>query len=122
MKDFLFNTEDNTFRYWDTIKDSEIELVNKIISMPRVIIRDEFVRSQNGAISYFPNINQSSITLIPEGYKFWELRASSWRNGFQKSIVLTSPRIDFFDSIIDATQEQLAKLPNRILKEDMKRF
>ena len=70
MKDFLFNTEDNTFRYWDTIKDSEIEVVNKIISMPGVIIRDEFVRSPNGAISYFPNINQSSIILIPEGYKF----------------------------------------------------
>ena len=77
MKDFLFNTEDNTFRYWDTIKDSEIEWVNKIISMPWVIIRDEFVRSPNGAISYFPNINQSSITLIPEGYKFVKLRASS---------------------------------------------
>lgn len=95
MKDFLFNTEDNIFRYWDTIKDSEIEGVNKIMSMPVVIIRDEFVRSQNGAISYFPNINQSSITLIPEGYKFVELRASSQRNGFQKSIVLTSPRVDF---------------------------
>ena len=77
MKDFLFNTEYNTFRYWDTIKDSEIELVNKIISMPGVIIWDEFVRSPNGAISYFLNINQSSITLISEGYKFWELRASS---------------------------------------------
>ena len=47
MKDFLFNTEDNTFRYLDTIKDSEIEWVNKIISMPGVIILDEFVRSPN---------------------------------------------------------------------------
>lgn len=46
MKDFLFNTEDNTF-------------------------------------------------IIPEGYKFMELRASSQRNEFQKSIVLTSPRVDF---------------------------
>lgn len=119
---FLFNTEDNTFRYGDSIKDSEIEGVNKIMSMPGVIIRDEFVRSPNGAISYFPNINQSRITLIPEGYKFGELRATPDRNGFQKSIVLTSPRVDFFNSMIDATPEQLAKLPNRIPKEDMKRF
>jgi hypothetical protein len=44
--------------------------------MPGVIIRDEFVISPNEAISYFPNINQFSITLIPEGYKFEELRAS----------------------------------------------
>lgn len=90
--------------------------------MPGVIIRDEFIRSLNGAISYFPNINQSRITLISEGYKFVELRAAPERNGFQKSIVLTSPRVDFFDSMIDATPEQLTKLPNRIPKEDMKRF
>ena len=90
--------------------------------MPGVIIRDEFIRSLNGAISYFPNINQSRITLISEGYKFVELRAAQERNGFQKSIVLTSPRVDFFDSMIDATPEQLTKLPNRIPKEDMKLF
>lgn len=47
MKDFLINTENNTFRYWDAIKDSEIGGVNKIISMPGVIIRDGFIRSTN---------------------------------------------------------------------------
>ena len=66
----------------DAIKDSEIGGANKIISMSGVIIRDEFVRSPNVAIIYFPNINQSRITLIPEGYKFVELRATPERNRF----------------------------------------
>ena len=108
--------------YGDDIKDTEIGGVQKIVSIPGATIRDEFIRTADGSITYFPNINQSGIQFTPKGYTFGELSATPNRNGFQKSIVLTSPRVDFFDSAINATPEQLAKLPNRIPKEDMKRF
>ena len=119
---FLFDTEKEVFRYGDNVKDTEIGGVQKIASIPGATIHDEFIRTTDGGLTYFPNINQVGIQFTPKGYTFGELRATPDRNGFQKSIVLTSPRVDFFDSMINATPEQLAKLPNRIPKEDMKRF
>lgn len=90
--------------------------------MSGTTIRDEFIKTAYGSLTYFPNINQAGIQFPPKGYIFGELSATPNRNEFQKNIVLTSPRVDFFNSMIDATPEQLAKLPNRIPKEDMKRF
>lgn len=119
---FLFDTEKEVFRYGDEVKDTEINGIQKIASIPGTTIRDEFIRTADGSLTYFPNINQSGIQFTPKGYNFGELRAAPERNGFQKSIVLTSPRVDFIDSVIEATPEQIAKLPNRIPKEDMKRF
>ena len=119
---FLFDTEKEVFRYGDNVKDTEIGGVQKIVSMPGAAIYDEFIRTPDGSLTYFPNINQSRIQFTPKGYGFGELRATPGENGFQKSIVLTSPRIDFIDSFEKATTEQIAKLPNRIPKEDMKRF
>lgn len=119
---FLFDTEKEVFRYGDDVKDSEISGIQKIASIPGATIHDEFIRTADGSITYFPNINQAGIQFSPKEYTFGELRATPTGNGFQKNIVLTSPRIDFFDSMINATPEQLAKLPNRIPKEDMKRF
>lgn len=119
---FLFDTEKEVFRYGDDVKDSEIGGIQKIASIPGATIHDEFIRTADGSITYFPNINQAGIQFSPKGYTFGELRATPTGNGFQKDIVLTSPRVDFFDSMINATPEQLTKLPNRIPKEDMKRF
>ena len=42
--------------------------------------------------------------------------------GFRKVQSLLVLELIFFDSMIDVTPEQLAKLPNRIPKEDMKKF
>jgi len=42
---------------------------------------------------------------LPKGYNFGELRATPEQNGFQKSIVLTSPRVDFIDAMIGGTPE-----------------
>lgn len=108
--------------YGDGVKDTEIDGVQKIASMSCTTIRDEFIKTADGSLTYFPNINQAGIQFPPKGYIFVELSATPNRNRFQKSIVLTSPRVDFFDSVINTTPKQLAKLSNRIPKEDMKRF
>ena len=121
---FIWNPKENKYRYGRVVQTSKGEIpgFNHIVSMPRATIRHEFARTPNGVLAFFPNISQSRVGFPPKGYNFGELRAAPERNGFQKSIVLTSPRVDFIDSVIEATPEQIAKLPNRIPKEDMKRF
>lgn len=121
---FIWNPKEDKYRYGKVVQTlkGEVPGYNHIVSMPGATIRQEFARTPNGVLSFFPNISQSRVGFVPKGYNFGELRATPEGNGFQKSIVLTSPRVDFIDSMVEVTPEQVAKLPNRIPKEDMKRF
>lgn len=119
---FLFNTKTNTYRYDNSLQEGDVSAVRQLVSQPGAVIRESYIRTPDGALAYFPKINQSRVGFTPKGYNFGELRATPEQNGLQKSIVLTSPRVDFADAMVDVTPEQLAKLPNRVPKDDMKRF
>lgn len=121
---FIWNPREGKYRYGKAVSrlKGEVPGGQYIASMPGATIRESYIRTPNGVLTFFPNIGQTRIGFPPKGYNFGELRATPERNGFQKDIVLTSPRVDFIDSVIEATPEQIAKLPNRIPKEDMKKF
>lgn len=120
---FVYDTTDGSFKYTYNVESTkQIPAVRYITSLPNSKVTSDFVRTPTQELAYFPNINQSRIAFLPKGYNFGELRATPEQNGFQKSIVLTSPRVDFIDAMVGGTPEQIAKLPNRIPKEDMKRF
>lgn len=121
---FIWSPKEDKYRYGKVVQTlkGEVPGYTHIVSMPGATVRQEFARTPNGVLSFFPNIRQSRVSFVPKGYNFGELRATPEKNGFQKSIVLTSPRIDFINSMVEVTPEQVAKLPNRIPKEDMKRF
>lgn len=119
---FLFNTKTNTYRYDNSLQEGDVAAVKQLVSEPGAVIREAYIRTPDGTLAYFPRINQSRVGFTPKGYNFGELRAVPEQNGLQKSIVLTSPRVDFADAMVDATPEQLAKLPNKVPKDDMKRF
>ena len=121
---FIFDPKSGKFRYGTVVQKlrGEVPAVKYLIDQPGSFANRDFVRSANGEIAHFFNIGENRIALIPHGYNFGDLRATPERNGIQKSIVLTSPRVDYKDSLPDASLEELAKLPNRIPKEDMKKF
>lgn len=121
---FIWSPKNQSFRYGKTVQKLRGEVPGQeyIASLPGATIREQFVRNPNGTVTFFTNLGQGKIGFTPKGYTFGELRATPEGNGVQKSIVLTSPRVDFQDSLPEATAEQLAELPNRIPKESMRKF
>lgn len=122
---FIYDAAKDAYKYDKVVNEAvgDIPAIRHIVSIPGTTIRNEFIRTPNGELTYFPKINQSRIGFNPKGYTWGELRATPESNGFQKSIVLTSPKVDYIDSMDDkASLEQISKLPDRVPKEDMKRF
>ena len=52
--------------YGDYVKDTEINSVQKIASISGITIRNEFIRTADVSLTYFPNINQAGIQFPPK--------------------------------------------------------
>lgn len=121
---FIFDPRSGKFRYGTVVQTSrgEVPAIEYISQQPGAKVNDYYVRSADGTMNYNFQSGQSGIALTPQGYALGELRAFPEENGIQKSIILTSPRVDYKDSAIEIIPEKLSAFPNRIPKEDMKIF
>lgn len=119
---FIWNNNTGEYGYTNALKQEDIPGVNHIISEPNYTATENFIRTGDGSVAYHFNQGQGSVHLTPEEYKpFGELNMYPQRNGLQKNIILTSPKVDAIDAGLEDT-EALAKLTNRIPKEDMRKF
>lgn len=115
---FIWSPEKQEFRYGKTVQrlKGEIEGAQKLASMEgSKVAPNAYVKA--GPVTYFPQINQAGISMVPKGQTFGELRYKP-RNKQVGNIVLTSPRVDAFE-LENAIRNSL---PNRIDKESMKLF
>ena len=113
---FIWSPKEGKFRYGKTIQRGrgETEGIEKLKSIPSAHTTDYFVKA--GPVTYFPQLNQAGISMLPKGQKFGELRYKPV-NANLGNIVLTSPKVDA--RVIDDAQ-LIESLPNRIDKNSMK--
>lgn len=113
---FIWSPKEGKFRYGKTVQRGrgEIEGIEKLKSIPSAHATDYFVKA--GPVTYFPQLNQAGISMLPKGQKFGELRYKPV-NGNLGNIVLTSPKVDA--RVTDDIQ-LIESLPDRIDKNSMK--
>lgn len=120
---FIWSPKEGKYRYGKTVQRGRGETsgAEHIIQDPKATVTETFMRTGDGKISYHPAQEQARVSIVPEKSVFGEMILTPEGNGLQKQIVLTSPKVDAIASGLDDAVF-LANLPNRIPKQDMRKF